>query len=359
MKIMLESVKLRRWGAWNCAFYAMLAVVGFIGLNVAGCGGGGANPIPTGAPVNFTLQLRDLSGNVLNGTGTVAGGSFRSTFTTTNGNAIVTNVPPGEYAVTVTINGTTITRTIAVARDNNQNIVIIPELANPGTGTTVTGRIFLNAGDPSTGNCSNPTIDQAVTARVLIRARRIADGVIIQSFERPQQPSSTPDAQKGQFLIVLPAGAFRLEVRQASAGTSTSAPAQFTGNSAIFNVPTTTFVTMCVNNSPIGPGGTPTPTVTFTPSATPTRIGAPTATPVPTATPFGTPGPTATPTTTPRATATPTPGGPPPNPTFTPAPTFTPNPNGTPTPTRTQGTFPTATPTGGPPPPPGSRGRKR
>ncbi len=353
MKNVLDTVKWRRWGAVNCAFYALLAVVGFVSLNVAGCGGGGGGGTGITPTVSFTLQLRDLAGNIVDGTGSVRNGVITTNFTTAGGSAVIPNVVPGEYNVTVTINGTTTTQKIAVARENNQTILIIPGIGSQGT--LVTGRLLLNIDPdrPINGTCTDSNLTKPLTARVLIRARRVADNVIIQSFERALQADTTPAAQQGLFVIALPAGVYKLEVRQASPGTATVAPAPFTGNSAIFQVPATTSVTICANQGLTGPGGTPTPTPTFTPNPTltPTIFGGATATPTPvgnaTATP--TPGPAATATPTTRPTPTNTPGGPPPDPTFTPAPTFTPNPNGTSTPTPA-----------GPPPPPGFRsGRKR
>src|ERR1044072_7353996 len=87
MRNWLHIAKRRRWGAWNCAVYALLAVAGFITLNVAGCGGGGGgNPDPINPlPVNITIRLRDSAGNVVEGTGRLQNGKFTSNFTTTNG----------------------------------------------------------------------------------------------------------------------------------------------------------------------------------------------------------------------------------------------------------------------------------
>jgi hypothetical protein len=362
MKNVLETVRRRRWGAWNCAFYALLAVVGFISLNVAGCGGGGGTT--TIKPkVSFTLQLRDLAGNVVDGSGTLTGGGTTTAFTTTNGSTVIPPVLPGEYNVTVTINGVTTTQKIAVANENNQTILLIPGIG--GQGVLVTGRLLLNndPDKPINGTCTNSNLTKPLTARVLIRARRVADNVLIQSFERPFQPESTPIDQQGRFAIVLPNGVYRIEVRQASPGTATETSAPFTGTSGIFQVPMSipTVVTICVNQGLIGPGGTPTPTTTFTPvpTATPTLIGNPTSTPTPVGNPTATPLPvaTATATATSRPTPTNTPGGPPPDPTFTPRPTNTP---GGPVATNTPSGVATATPTGGPPPPPVFiRGRKR
>lgn len=361
MKNVLETVKWRRWGAWNCAFYALLAVVGFISLNVfQGCGGGGGGTVNIKPKVDITLQLKDLAGNIVDGTGTIRGGIFTTSFTSVNGSAAIAKVPPGEYSVTVTINGTTTTQKIAVANENNQVILIIPGIGSQGV--LVTGRLLLNKDPdrPVNGTCTNSALTRRLTARVLIRARRVADNVIIQSFERPFQPDSTPIDEQGRFVIVLPNGVYKLEVRQAAPGTATEAPAPFTGNSATFQVPATTSVTICVNEGLVGPGGTPTPTPTFTPrpTATPTIFGGATATPTPLGGPTATPLPvaTATPTATPKPAPTNTPGGPPPDPTFTPAPTNTP---GGPVATNTPGGLATATPTGGPPPPPFRRGRKR
>ena len=342
----LNKAGQRRWGAWNCAFYAMVAVAGFITLNVAGCGGGGNSLIPLFRPVNITIQLRDNAGNVTNGTGTVRGGVFTANFTTNLGAATVSSIPPGTYTVTVTAGGITSNTTMVIGADNGQSFVIVPGL--PASGTLVTGRIFLNRGDPLNGNCANPNDDQGVTAKVLIRARRISDNLIIASFIREQQAFNVPTDQRGKFVFPLPAGAFRIEVRQAPPTSATESTAPITGNSPIFNLPATSSLVICANEGSTAPGGTPTPTATTTPLPTSTPLGGPT----PTNTPVG--GPTATPTTvpvatnmpTPRPTATNTPGGPPPNPTFTPAPTFTPTPSTT------------STPTVGPPPPP-SIGRPR
>jgi hypothetical protein len=350
MKNWMDGMARRRWGAWNCAFYALVAVVGFITVNVAGCGGGGGGtPVPQNPTV--TLRFRDLNNNPVSATGTFRGGRINATFTTANGDAVLTNIPRGVYTVNYTVNNVTGSQVIAVGSDSNQPFVIIPF---QGAGSTVNGRIFLNRGDQTTGNCQNATAEQAVTARILIRVRRVADNVIIASFERPMQASTTPDDQKGRFQVILPNGAYRIEVRQASVGdTPTQAPAPITGNSALFNVPATNSITICANEGPIAPGGTPTATTTFTPVPT---IN-PNATPTPT--PIDQPLPTFTPTPTVRPTPTNTPGGPPPNPTFTPQPTFTPNPSGTATPTSIPGGGPTATPTGNPPPPPFVIGRGR
>lgn len=351
MKNWLDGVKRRRWGAWNCAVYALLAVAGFITMNVAGCGGGGGGG-PIGGPngVSVTITLRDQTGNRIDGTGTLTKGVLTVNFTTANGDAVVTGVAAGTYTATVTTNGQTFTQSITVSSDSGQNFVIIPGQTTTGSSganlTIVTGRIFLNRGNPTTGRCDNPTPDQGVTARVLIRARSRSTGFIVASFVRDQQPITTPDAQKGVFIIPLPPGSYTLEVRQAPPLSSSEGSAPITGNSGIFQVPGVTSVTICANEGTTSPNGTPTPTASLTPIPTITPGPSPTAGPTPTFTPGG-PLPTAT--NTPSATATPTatPGGPPPNPTFTPAPTFTATPVG-----GGGGGTPTATPTGFPPPPP-------
>jgi len=329
MKNWLNGMARRRWGAWNCAFYALVAVIGFITVNVAGCGGGGGGGTPPPQNASVTLRFRDINNNPVSATGTLRGGGTNVTFTATNGEAVLPNIAPGEYTVAYTSNGITGTQPIAVNRDGTQQFVIIPGL---GSGATVTGRIFLNRDN----NCAN--LAEPVTARVLIRVRRVADNVIIASFERPFQPQTTPEDQRGRFQVILPNGAYRIEVRTASVGnTSTEAPAPFTGNSPIFNVPATSSITICANQGQVAPGGTPTATATFTPVPTIDPNATPTATPI------DQPLPTFTPTPTLRPTPTNTPGGPPPNPTFTPLPTFTPKPD--------------STPIGPPPPPGGVQGR--
>ena len=329
MRNLLSNMRGRRWGAWNCAVYALLAVVGFVTLNVAGCGGGGGTGPGGAARVNVTLSFRNSAGTPVNATGTVTNtnGTTTVNFTTTNGNAVIANIPPGDFTVSGTANGTPFTEDITVGTDSGQNIQINPEQSS--NTTLVTGRMFLNRGDPITGRCTNPGADTALTARVLIRARDRNTGLIVASLVREQQGANTPDDQKGVFTIPLRPGAYTLEVRQAPPRSSTDASAPFTGNSGIFNVPATTNVTICVNEGSSAPNGTPTPTLTPGPSPTPGG---------PTPTPTNLPGPTNTP--------TPTPGGPPPGPTFTPAPTFTPTPLGG------GGGNPTPTNTGGPPPPP-------
>lgn len=333
MRNLLNNMKQRRWGAWNCAVYALLAVVGFVTLNVAGCGGGGGTPLPNGT-VNVTLTFRDQTGNRINATGTLVNGAFTVNFTSAGGDAVLSNIRPGTYSISGTANGTPFAQEITIGTDQGQNIQIIPGV--PSTGTLVTGRMFLNRGDPTTGRCTNPGADTALTARVLIRARNRSTGLIVASFIREQQPSNTPDDQKGIFVVLLPAGAYTLEVRQAPPISSTQASAPFTGNSGIFNVPATTNVTICVNEGTSAPNGTPTPTPSAVPTAT--LSPGPTNTPDPNATATPTPVPTATNTPRPTNTPTPTPGGPPPPPTPVPTPI---------------GGFPTPTPTTvGPPPPP-------
>lgn len=339
MRNLLTNMRGRRWGAWNCAVYALLTVIGFVTLNVAGCGGGGGTGAGGGNRVNVTLTFRNIAGNRVDATGTVTNGTTTVNFTTTNGDAVISNIPPGNFTVAGTSNGVGFSQDITVGTDQGQNIQIIP--GQSGSGTLVTGRMFLNRGDPTTGRCTNPGADTALTARVLIRARNRNTGLIVASFVREQQSSTTPDDQKGTFAILLPAGAYTIEVRQAPPVSSTEASAPFTGNSGIFNVPATTNVTICVNEGTTAPNGTPTPTASAVPTAT--LSPGPTNTPNPNAT--NTPLPTATNTPRPTNTPTPTPGGPGPLPSFTPAPTFTPTPIG-------GGGNPTPTNTGGPPPPP-------
>ena len=325
MRNLLSNMRQRRWGAWNCAVYALLAVVGFVTLNVAGCGGGGGGNTGGGNRVNVTLNFRNTAGGRVEATGTVTNGTTTVNFATTNGDAVISNIPPGTFTVSGTANGAPFSEEVTVGTDQGQSIQINPE--QPGSsGTLVTGRMFLNRGDPTTGRCTNPSVDTALTARVLIRARNRNNGLIVASFIREQQSATTPDDQKGTFTLRLPPGAYTLEVRQAPPISSTQSSAPFTGNSGIFNVPATTNVSICVNEGTTAPNGTPTPTPSLTPIS-----------PGPSPTPGG-PAPTNTPTPRPTNTPTPTPGGPPPVPTPVPTPI---------------GGFPTPTPTTvGPPPPP-------
>lgn len=174
MKNWLDMTRGRRWGAWNCAVYALLAVVGFVTLNVAGCGGGGGG-IDLTQPVTITVNLRNSTGGRIDGTGTINGGTFTGNFTTAGGDATVSGIKPGTYTVTVTVGGTTYTQSITVGGDSGQRFVVIPGVTTGGSGganlTLVTGRIYLNRGDPQTGRCDNPTIDlcRALSANANLR----------------------------------------------------------------------------------------------------------------------------------------------------------------------------------------------
>src|SRR5690349_21318477 len=101
MRNWLSKMKRQRWGAWNCAVYALLAVAGFVTLNVAGCGGGGGggSVIGGGGTANVTFTLRDQTGNRVDGTGTVTNGVVTINFTTTAGDAVISNIKPGTYTV--------------------------------------------------------------------------------------------------------------------------------------------------------------------------------------------------------------------------------------------------------------------
>src|SRR5665647_2816720 len=133
-------------GAWRCAGATVLALIGFIALNMAGCGGGGGggSSLPTGSrntAVPVTILLRDINGSPTNGSVTLAGaGITTTTLNSTNGRATFSNIPPGTYTVRTVVGGVASSSSIVVATDANQTFVVSPA----GTGQiVVTGRILV------------------------------------------------------------------------------------------------------------------------------------------------------------------------------------------------------------------------
>lgn len=309
----------------RCAGLALLALVGFIGLNIAGCGGGsgggGGAPIIRLNPVNATFEIRDQNGTIVNnGTVNLRSQIFNVNLTqTTNaqGRTTFQGLQPGQYSITV--NGQD-SGTVLVGADNNQTYVIIQGQSGqlPPGAITVTGRIRLNTGDPNTSNCTFSSL--GVSARVLVRVRDLNNlqqgQPIVYSYIKPDQ-SALPANQRGTFVAVLPKpGTYRIEVRQAPPDENNpQAGAFFTGNSEARTFPPgpTSNWDVCardtVGNPPpppvtAGPTLTPRPTATSIPTAEPTATTAPTGVPTATSAPTATAVPTAT--TVPTATVVPT-----------------------------------------------------
>lgn len=343
-----SGVKARAgWSALRCAGLASMALAGCVVANVAGCGGGGGGSIvPTPQLSQAVIVLANASGQRVNGTVMLN----NMTVTTTNNQAVFTNLRPGSYPLVFTVGGVTTRTTIAVSRDPSQTFVAVPGLATVNSnGIRVSGRTILNSpSDSALSGCgANST---PVTGPLVIRVRSLSQAgrPIVSSLLR------TANADGRYVIFTIPmAGTYRVEASSAD-----TAGAPFTGVSASFTInpgQTLPNLDICTNQSTTAPGGTPPP-----PPGTPTAgPGTPSATANTTQTPGanvtpGAPGSTPVNTVAPGATATPPAGGvptstPAPVPTNTPVPaaTATPtvDPNAAPTPTPTTVGEPTAVPT--------------
>ncbi|HVF11321.1 MAG TPA: hypothetical protein VNA16_10980 [Abditibacteriaceae bacterium] len=262
-----------RWGPWHCAGYSSLVLAGLIAFNLAGCGGGSGSPAFKAADV--TIDLRNVGGDVLNGTVRLRGvnSTFDTTLTTVGGTATFTDVKTGNYLVTVTYNtGTPTTQTddLTVGGDKQQTFVAVQGVTGiPGAGITISGRIF--SGSPG---CTVGT-SLGLAAKVLVRVREINPRLgnpIVSTFVKPFQ-----NANSGAYTIFnIPPGSasdvrtYIVEVRQAPAeGGEATAP--FCGQSSSFSIPSTpdvlSNIDICANSdacrvgsTPTPPPGTPTPT---------------------------------------------------------------------------------------------------
>ena len=268
-----------RPAGWQCALLASLVLSGFVGLNLAGCGGGGIKgPIaPTAAEV--TIKLQDSNGGALNGTVSLNS----QTLTTSGGQAVFADLKPGTYQLTYDVVGDAFpaqTATIIVGNDSTQTFVAVPGITGvtgpSGTmaGITLSGRILLNTGDPSNFNCSFGSLGVCATVLVRVRDLNQAGMPIVASQIKPDQ-CNLPADQRGLFVVqnVPGPGTYRIEVRQAppppNAPPDTTAP--FTGNSASFTVianQTVADLNICANPSAVAPGTPPSPPITPTPAGT-------------------------------------------------------------------------------------------
>ncbi|HEX8463359.1 MAG TPA: hypothetical protein VF627_01965 [Abditibacterium sp.] len=308
-----------------CAGSAFLVLGGFMSVNLAGCGGGGGGGgsviRPTATPasqaITFNLQLQDGTASS-GGTVSLVGPVALSAEANESGVATIPAVPPGNYAVTFTVNnadgspGSTTTQQITITRAAGQVFLLLQDGISNGGTLRVTGTVRLNPTDddpdnnPATPNCGTST--EQVTGPFLVSAIDLSSAsgqAIIAQVRR--SPQST-----GAYTILLPKPAdtsrpltFRIRIGQYDAS-----GARFAGESASTNITNGTSVDrvdVCANQD----GTIPNPNVTATPFVTlaPTATTGPTITTAPTITP--TPPPTATPTATtsgtPSATATGTP----------------------------------------------------
>lgn len=287
-----------RRGAWRCGLAATVVLMGFLGLNLSGCGGGGGrsefNP-----RASVTIQLRDVNGNISEGTLTLN----NQTLTTSGGQAVFANLRPGTYQLTYDVQGDAFpaaNTTLVISSDAQQTFSVVPGVTGAGgsgtpggAGITLTGRILLNTGDPNSVNCTEGSL--GVAAQVLVRVRDLNQPgrPIVASYIKPDQ-SNLPANERGRFTIVsVPSsGTYRIEVRQApppaDAPPDTTAP--FTGNSASFvvtNGQTQSELDICANPFNFAPGEPPPPPITPTPVPT---VSFPTPNLTPGVTPGTTPG---------------------------------------------------------------------
>lgn len=314
-----------RPAGWQCALLASFVLAAFVGLNLAGCGGGGSGGgIFQPTTVSVTIQLQDSNGAAQEGTVTLNS----QTLTTSGGQAVFSGLKPGTYQLTYDVPNDAFpsqSANIVVGNDAAQTFVAVPGVTGVVgsgggmAGITVSGRIFLNTGDPSAFNCRLGSLGVCATVLVRVRDLNQAGTPIVASQIKPDQCNLSAD-QRGLFVVqnVPGPGTYRIEVRQAppapNAPPDTTAP--FTGNSASFTVIANQSVSdlnICANASAVAPGTPPPPPITPTPAGT---LTFPTATPIftlsgtppisgiPTPTPTSNATPTATPTVTATADAT-------------------------------------------------------
>lgn len=264
-----KTARAPRWGAWQCAGYSSLALVGLIAFNLAGCGGGGSGPGPIPTPT-VTIDLRDVGGDFLTGTVHLKGVStaYDMTLTASTGRTVFEGVKKGTYLVTVTYDtGTPTSQTddLVVGSDRFQTFVAVQGVTGvPGAGIKVSGTVL--SGTPG---CSISSLGLA--AKVLLRVRKLdpqQGNPIVASFVKPFQNSN---AGKYTILNIPGPGTYIVEARQAPSTASEPTSALCDDSKAFFISSTDTAIAnidLCVNSSncnvnptPPAPGGTATPTV--------------------------------------------------------------------------------------------------